>query len=131
MILADTSAWIAHLRDRPEAVAAAVAALHGTGELAVTEPVVMEVLAGARNRVHERALRRQLATATLIGIGGLDSWEAAASIYRGCRRQGVTLRSQLDCLVAAVAIRNELSVLHDDRDFDLIARHTPLRVAAV
>jgi len=89
----------------------------------------MEVLAGARNREHEQSLRRLLAGARLTPVGGLDAWEQAARIYRICRRAGFTPRSQLDCLVAAVAIREDVPVIHADRDFDQIARHTPLRVA--
>jgi len=91
----------------------------------------MEVLAGARGLAHERVLRKQLASAAVLPVGNLEAWEKAAVIYRACRERGVTLRSQLDCLIAAVAIREGVPVLHFDRDFALIAQHTPLRVAAV
>lgn len=131
MTIADTSAWIAYLRDAAGGVADALAELRARGGLAVPEPVAMEVLAGARDRDHERLLRRQLASGAPISTGGLEVWENAARIYRVCRREGVTLRSQLDCLIAAVAIREDLPVLHADRDYDLIAQHTPLRIAAV
>ena len=131
MTLADTSAWIAQLRDSAGPVADALEALRADGELAITEPVAMEVLAGARSLDHERELRKQLASATLLPVGNLEPWEKAAGIYRACRQRGVTLRSQLDCLIAAVAIREDVEVLHADRDFDLIAQHTPLRVASV
>ena len=55
-------------------------------------------------------------------------YDDAASLYRRCRRQGATIRSMLDCLVAAVSIRNGVPVLHDDRDFNALARHTELEV---
>lgn len=131
MTIADTSAWVAHLRDSDGLIADALEALRARRELAITEPVAMEVLAGARNLAHERALRRQLSSASLIPAGNLEAWEAAARIYRVCREKGVTLRSQLDCLIAAVAIREEIPVLHADRDFDLIAAHTPLQVVTL
>lgn len=130
MILADTSAWIEFLRGGEGRVAGRLAELIAAGEVAVTEPVAMEVLAGARSAEHENELRRLLATAAMARVGDLGSWERAGTIFRVCRAAGVTLRSQLDCLVAAVAIREDLAVLHADRDFHLIARSVPLRLDA-
>ena len=130
MILADTSAWIEFLRGGEGRVAGRLAELIAAGEVAITEPVAMEVLAGARSAEHENELRRLLAIAAMARVGDLGSWERAGTIFRVCRAAGVTLRSQLDCLVAAVAIREDLAVLHADRDFDLIARCVPLRLDA-
>lgn len=58
----------------------------------------------------------------------MDDFEAAAGIFRTCRRRGKSVRRLVDCLIAAVAIRAGLEILHRDRDFDVIARHTGLRV---
>lgn len=52
-------------------------------------------------------------------------------LYRACRRGGETIPKMNDCLIAAVAIRNDASVLHRDADFDVLARHTPLRIEPV
>jgi len=128
--LADTSAWVEYMRATGSAAAQGMRRAITAGELLTTEPVMMEVLAGARDRAHERELRNFLAGADFIPVGSLAAWERAAVIHGSCRRAGLTLRSQLDCLIAAVAIREDVAVLHADRDFDLIARHTPLRVAA-
>lgn len=95
------------------------------GDLATCEVVQMEVLAGARDEAHLRGLRQLLARATLLPMYRTD-YEGAAALYRRCRREGATVRSTLDCLVAAVAIRNGVPVLHNDRDFDALARHTEL-----
>jgi predicted nucleic acid-binding protein len=57
-----------------------------------------------------------------------SDFEDAAAVARMCRRGGDTPRSQLDCLITAVALRSDAEVLHRDRDFDMIARHTPLRI---
>jgi hypothetical protein len=54
--------------------------------------------------------------------------EAAASLFRTCRRNGATVRKLIDCLIAATAIRADVSVLHADADDDTLARHTPLRI---
>jgi predicted nucleic acid-binding protein len=67
----------------------------------------------------------------MLRVGGLDTNERAADIARACRLHGETIRRGLDCLVAAVAIREGVTVLHADRDFDAIARHTALRVEPI
>ncbi|CAN5190648.1 hypothetical protein BH24ACT23_BH24ACT23_00390 [soil metagenome] len=91
----------------------------------------MELLAGRRAESELRSIRRFAAGAKLIPVRGLETWEDAAAIHRVCAAAGHTIRSQLDCLIAAVAIREDVPVLHADRDFDVIAQHTPLRVAPV
>lgn len=65
------------------------------------------------------------------GVGGLDTYERAAAIERACLRAGEPIRSGMDCLIAAVAIVNDATLLHSDRDFDAIARHTELRLEPV
>lgn len=128
MTLADTSAWIEFIRRTGSAANRQLREGIREGAIVITDPVVMEVLAGARDEPHERTLSSFLAIASFVPAGGPATWEQAARIYRSCRRAGFTPRSQLDCLIAAVAIREEVPVLHADRDFDLIAKHTPLRV---
>ena len=126
MILADTSPWIEFLRDTGSPVCDLVDELLD-GDLTTCEVVRMEVLAGARDEAHLRGLQQLLARATLLPIYRTD-YDDAAALYRRCRRQGATIRSMLDCLIAAVAIRQGIPVLHSDRDFDALARHTELRV---
>jgi predicted nucleic acid-binding protein len=96
-------------------------------DLAVCDPLRMEVLAGARSEPHLRELRGLLARASLVPTYPID-YEDAAALSRACRRSGETIRKLIDCLIAAVAIRTDLPVLHADADFDVLARHTPLRL---
>lgn len=97
-------------------------------EAATTDAVLQEVLAGPTDEQLAADLKRMLlGVAFLHQESPLDA-EVAAALFRACRRAGETVRSHLDCLVAAVAIRNDVPVLHRDRDFDVIARHTDLRV---
>lgn len=93
-----------------------------------TDVVVMEVLAGARDDDHRDRLRRLLARCEHVPVQGLDDFEAAADLYRLCRAAGETVRALTDCLIAVVALRQSLPVLHADRDFDVLARHTALQV---
>ena len=98
--------------------------------LATTEPIVMKVLAGARDDSHLRMLRRLVLGCQMIPVRGLSDYEEAAALYRTCRRAGLTIRRLVDCLIAVVAINADASLLHADADFELIAKRTALRLAA-
>ena len=126
MIFIDTSAWIEFLRDTGSPVCNHVDFLLA-GDVAVCDPVRMEVLAGARTDEHLRDLRGLLARASLVPTASTD-YEDAATLYRTCRRGGETVRRLIDCLIAAVAIKADTPVLHADTDFDVLARHTRLRL---
>lgn len=130
MILVDSSAWVeflratgspAHLRLR--------SALEDGHDLASTDVIVMEILAGARDDVDRDRLRRLLYGLEFLAVEGPTDYESAAELYRLCRRGGETPRKLTDCLIAAVAIRNEAELLCENADFSAIARHAPLRLA--
>lgn len=127
MTLVDTSAWVEFLRNTGSEVAQSVDQLLAA-EIAVCDPVRMEVLAGARDERHLTALRGLLARAQTLPVGPAE-YEEAAALYRACRLQGRTVRKVIDCLIAAVAIKADVPVLHTDGDFDVLAAHTPLRIA--
>ncbi len=129
MILPDTSAWVEELRHTGSEVDRTLEHLLDSGaEIAVTEPVVMELLAGARTKRELAAIRRRLLAFPMLHVKDLVTYERASAVWRACRRGGEPVRDTIDCLIAAVAIREGASVLHADRDFDVIARHTGLRI---
>ncbi|MEA3078216.1 MAG: hypothetical protein QOF60_3124 [Actinomycetota bacterium] len=129
MILLDTSAWVEFLRATGSPVCERVDGLLA-GDVFTCHPVRMEVLAGGRDETHVHNLRRLLGRAVVLPTATTD-YDDAAALYRTCRRNGETVRRTLDCLIAAVAIKAKVPVLHLDRDFDTLARHTPLRLAEV
>ena len=126
MILVDTSAWIEFLRDTGSPICQRVDDLLAT-EIATCDVVRMEVLAGARDEQHLQQLRRLLARASTLPTEPVD-YDAAAALYRTCRQRGHSVRKLIDCLIAAVAIRGNLPVLHRDADFDILAQHTTLQI---
>jgi len=123
VILADTSAWIEYDRATGSAVDRRLTDLIAhDGPVAVTEPVVMEVLAGARTDERESELRRLLIRFELLTFDTATDFEGAARIYRHCRAVGVTPRGMIDCMIAAVAARTASTVLAQDADLDRVAR---------
>jgi predicted nucleic acid-binding protein len=129
VILVDTSAWIEFLRDTGSPVCEAVDRLLDQ-DLAVTDAIRMELLAGARDEQHLRDLRGLIARTTVLATTPGDHDQTAA-LYRACRQRGETVRKLIDCLIGAVAIREDVEVLHLDSDFAALARHTPLRELAL
>lgn len=123
MILADSSAWIEYDRARGSSVDRRLAELiEAAGPVAVTEPVVMEVLAGARDDRRESDLRRLMLRFDLLGFDAVADFDGAVRIYRRCRAAGVTPRGMVDCMIASIAWRREASLLSHDADMDRVAR---------
>ncbi|HXM57102.1 MAG TPA: PIN domain nuclease [Candidatus Dormibacteraeota bacterium] len=122
MILADTSAWVEYDRATGSPVDRRLTELIATdGPVAVTEPVVMEVLAGARTDERQAKLRRLLLRFTLLTFDAVADFDGAVRIYRRCRRAGVTPRGLVDCMIAAVAWRRRASLLACDADMARVA----------
>ncbi|HEY7622252.1 MAG TPA: PIN domain nuclease [Solirubrobacteraceae bacterium] len=127
--MADTSAWVEFLRATGSGANLRLRALIEGDQLATTDVVLMEMLAGARDDGHRDRLRALLGRCEFVPIAGARDYEDAADVYRACHQAGHTVRALTDCLIASVAMRPGLSVLHADRDFDVIARHAPLEIA--
>ena len=132
MILVDSSAWIEFQRATGSPADRRVTHALKTDEaLATTGVVTLEILAGARDEQQDRQLRRLLARCQFLSLEEPSDHETAAGLYRACRRSGTTIRRLPDCLIATVAIRNRVDLLHCDSDFDAIARHAPLSIVGL
>jgi predicted nucleic acid-binding protein len=124
VVLVDTSVWIELFRPRPRL---RIDDLVDFDDVVTCLPVVQEVLQGFRDeRAYAIARESMLALPVVESPMQVAVFEEAAALYRGARRAGVTVRSGVDCLIAACAIRHRLTVLHHDRDFDLLAKVAPL-----
>ncbi|MDE0195040.1 MAG: PIN domain nuclease [bacterium] len=123
MILVDTSAWVEFDRATGSTVDARLSDLIADdAEIAVTEPVIMEVTAGARSAAREQDLRRLLGRFDLLRFDAAIDFDAASRIYRTCRRSGVTPRGMIDCMIASVAHRHTATLLASDGDRQRVAR---------
>jgi predicted nucleic acid-binding protein len=129
MVLVDTSVWIEILRARAPL---RLESILDFDEVVTCLPVIQEVLQGFRD---EQAFR--LARDSMRALPAVESplslavIEEAVGLYRTARRQGLTVRSSVDCLIAACALRHGLTVLHRDRDYPTLAKICPLQQRAV
>ena len=122
LIVADTSAWIEFLRGTDHKVAATIRRLiEQDADIAITEIIVMELLAGARTGPPVRELRSRLLSFRVLPLEGLGDFVPCDA--------GETLGSMTDCLIAVAVMRAKASLLHNDADFDVIARHSALKIA--
>jgi predicted nucleic acid-binding protein len=125
MILADTSVWIGLLNGRLGAHVSADRTL----SLVTCGPIAQEVLQGLRETPLGASFRESFGgIPRLTDPVPFSTYLEAAEIYSHGRRKGYTIRSSTDCLIAAIAIQNDVPVWHKDRDFTVIAKFTRLRI---
>lgn len=125
-VLIDTSAWIeaSHLREESWLQDRIVHLLRNNSAV-TTEPIIFEILAGVKPH------RRKFWETRLQGVKHVnvrtEDWYTVASYASRLRRRGITI-TNFDMLIATIAIENNLSLLHRDRDFDYISEHLPLKI---
>jgi predicted nucleic acid-binding protein len=129
VIVVDTSVWIDVLAGRRTRQALRCVELIESGEpVALTDVIFAELLQGVSSEEEARLVERHLRAFPVLRLEGLDDFSLAASLYRSARRQGVTIRKTVDCLIAAPCVRTGAPLLHSDSDFDHLASCTPLRI---
>lgn len=132
MVLVDTTVWIDLLRGREAAPVSLLKRLLQAGEAATAPVILQELLQGASNPENFERLRKHFAALPLLEPKPRGATRvAAAGLYARCRWRGLTPRSPHDCLIAQLAIEHGVPLLHDDRDFEALARVEPkLRLVA-
>jgi len=132
VLLVDSSVWIDFLAGRTsKAVKYFREQLEARETFALTELIYLEVLQGVREPDTAKKVSTYLRGQLLLAPRrGLQTYDAAADLYRRCRIAGVTVRSTIDCLIAQIAVEYGAVLLHSDRDYEHIARVEPrLRLA--
>ncbi|MFT3871810.1 MAG: PIN domain nuclease [Nocardioides sp.] len=131
-MIVDTSVWIEFLRPGPSRAGDRLATMIEAGDrIVVTETVMLELLSGPTDEAVAAQRQRMLEAFEIEPLAPLADSLGAARLQRTCRRAGETVRNLGDCLIAATALRLNLPVLHRDRDFEVLARHSALRTVAL
>ena len=129
MILVDTTVWVEFFRGTNSPVNRTLRQLIEQEEdLCLTPLNLTEILQGIRHEALYEETKDHLLDFPVVHPDGVSTFLHAAEIYRACRKRGRTIRSTIDCVIAAIAIEHELTVLHNDRDFEHIAACAPLQL---
>jgi predicted nucleic acid-binding protein len=133
MIAVDTSVWIDLFRENgtPQARFLERSLNLEDEDFALTDVVLTELLQGLNTERHVLRMERRLADFAVLRLEDLADFRAAAAMYRAARQEGITIRRTTDCLIAAVCVREGVSLLHSDVDFDRLATVTPLSVVDI
>jgi predicted nucleic acid-binding protein len=126
MLLIDTSLWVPVYRDPSGAVAQLVQGAIGSEEFVFCQLIRAELLQGCRDEREWARTLEYLDDQSYLEMS-LGGWTEAARIYFELRQTGFTVRSTLDCCVAVVALEHDLTLLHNDRDYETIATVRPLK----
>jgi predicted nucleic acid-binding protein len=126
MMLIDTTVLVDVLRDASGANAERFLTVLGSEEVAFTRFTELEVLVGARDQAEWDGIQGYFASKSMLDPSA-ESWSGAARIYFDLRRMGRTVRKTIDCCIAQIAIERDVTLLHNDRDFETIAGVRPLK----
>lgn len=119
-LVADTSAWIEFLRGTGSPADLALRRAIDGDRVVLIEPVMAEILMGARDGNEADRLQRMFEHFPVEVVSARDDFEVAARLYRSCRAIGRTPRGLIDCLVAATTARLAIPLLHHDRDLTVL-----------
>ncbi len=127
LYLIDSSAWIEYFRKTGSPAHLEVKRLlaESPAAVAMTEPVMLELLAGAPSSHAFLQVQALCNGLPMLRVEASVDWLEAAAVYRTTRAAGHTVRKSVDCLIAAVALRNKATLVHRDVDYDVIAEAIP------
>ena len=127
ILLVDTTVWIDFFAGRSEEhVAVLESSIQQKDDICICGIILTEVLQGIRNEKEYNKTKVLFEKLVYIPMAR-DSFLQAAEMYRSLRRRGITIRKPLDCMIAAVAMKYDIPLLHNDRDFDLIEKNCGLK----
>lgn len=128
MILVDTTVWIDLFAARPVPhVAALESTIKRRENICICGIILAEVLQGIRRDIDFRKTRDLFKTLIFLPMP-YTVFFRSAEIYRKLRKKGITIRKPLDCMIASVAIENDIPLLHNDKGFQPIEKHCGLKV---
>lgn len=127
MYLVDTSVWIDYFREKDNTSVKKLESIFDKGHhFGITSAIYQEILQGAHTEQDFITLDTYLKTQRFYHpVNPLKTHQVAAYLYFTCRRNGITVRSSIDCLIAQLAIEHHLILLHNDKDFQYMAKVIP------
>lgn len=127
MVVVDTSVWIDFLQGREtDEVHELESLLIQEKDVFITGIIVQEILTGVKDKKERIRVRKELEHFLLINPT-IETHIQAAEIFDACKKKGFTIRSVIDCLIAALAMEYDLTLLEKDKDYSYISKVVPLK----
>ena len=126
--IVDTSVWIDYFNDIIDDRTNFADDFIRKGELFLIPVILQEVLQGIRNEKSFLIIKEAFLQHPFATYNEIETAVEAASLFRFLRSKGATIRKPNDCLIACICIDNNFQLLHNDKDFDNIAKHTSLKI---
>ena len=128
MVLVDTTVWIDFFADRAKPHVETLSTLiKDEHDICISGVILTEVLQGIRKEGHFNQIQDFFQPLVYLSSSRL-TYIKSAQIYRFLRKKGITIRKSIDCIIAAIAIEHNVSLLHNDSDFRLIESNTELEI---
>ena len=126
--IVDTSVWIDYLNGVIDERTDYTVSLIEANDLCMLPVILQEVLQGIKDEKVFLRTKKAFLEHPFISYNQIDMASDAASLFRFLKVKGVTIRKPNDCLIAVICLKNNLSLLHNDKDFDNIAKYTSLKI---
>lgn len=124
----DSSVWIDYFNNVISGKTNAADKLLENRAVIILPVILQEILQGIRGREAFESVKWLMLSLEFFQFEAIQTAVDAASLYRFLKTKGVTVRKPNDCLIAVICINNNISLLHNDKDFDNIAKHTSLKI---
>ena len=127
MVIVDTTVWVDFLKGREtDQVGKLEELISDEVDVFTTGVIVQEVLSGIKSKREREKVRKEF-DCFIVVMPTLDTHIQAAEIFDACQKKGYTIRSVIDCLIAALALEYDLTILENDRDYGFISAVVPLK----
>lgn len=128
-ILVDSSVWIDFFNGTSSPFRSCLRnLLEKEEEVCISDFILTEILQGLKSDKDFALAKSHLLDFPILRVSSPDSYIKAADLYRSCRKQGLTVRKTVVCLIAQTALEHQASLLHNDRDFEHIASVSTLNI---
>jgi predicted nucleic acid-binding protein len=128
MILVDTTVWIDFFTNNPSIhVDILEHSLKNSQNISICGVILTEILQGIHDHKQYEKTKAYLKNLIFLPMN-YSTYIKSADIYRFLRKEGITIRKPIDCMIAAVSMENNIPLLHNDRDFDYIEEYLNLKI---
>lgn len=128
MILVDTSVWIDYFNGIDNKQTDSLDRMLSEHTVLLGDIILTEILQGFDSDKEFKLVKKALNPLSCAHLGGEPLAIKAASNFRFLRSKGITIRKTVDMLIGSWCIEHQVELLHNDRDFDLIATKLPLQI---